>query len=313
MTELNNLRRYAENRLPRRFKETGLADFELPVHGKKSEVALLTFNSGKRAVLRAFDSRSKFITYVAAMRFGNRRKLPIPQLILTDQNPLSRLRFGRWFAVEELVAGEPLIDSQKSAAQLKAAVQAVADLHSETSTQWGRVRRLKRKPFLPHFQRRADTTLDELALDPQGPGEDEISAWRQWFHAKIATMSEPPTFSFVHHHLAADDILVSANGEQATILDNATLRFDCFVQDVEDLADSFEKIGAAKRPEVIALYLQCQTHLPANVPYEITSLLYRVERRLKRLRRILRRLKSGKLSDRVLLQQETEAIRQLLN
>ena len=97
-----------------------------------------------------------------------------------------------------------------------------------------------------------------------------------------------------HHHLAADDIMVAADGSAATLLDDGALQFECFVHDVEDLVHFLGEETSLARAEVVALYLQHQTHLPPETDYEFVARPYRVEYELNRLRRLLRKQRAGK-------------------
>lgn len=287
------LRRYAERRLPRLLGEGALAEFARPEFGAKSELALLTFASGRRVALRAFGRRGAFRRFAAALGFCQGRALPVPRLLACD-GWLARWRYGRWFCVEEFVEGELFICGAKGAREIEAVVQAVAALHGETNDRWGRPGRLRKGGFRAHFHERTGRLLKAVGQSPQWAPAAATAAWAEWLRGRVAELEEPALFSLVHHHLAADDIMVAPDGSAATLLDNGALQFDCFVHDVEDLVSFLGRETSLTREELVALYLRYQTHLPPETDYEFVARPFRVEYELKRLRRLLRNKQAGK-------------------
>ena len=281
------LSKYARSRLVRLVDEKGVLEVETPCFGEKSETAILTFSSGARGVLRAFADRAKFRRYAGAMLFCEDKTLPVPSLWLIDKSWSTRLQFRRWFCLEHFVEGEVFHVCGRSPRQVESVVKAVAQLHNVRSKHWGLIHRLKRSPYRQYFRERVEKILARLSTLPSPIEPDEITKWKIWFASQIDSLEEPGSYSLVHHHLGPDDILVSPDGGHATILDNGSLKFDNFIQDVEDML-SFLATNEQTRREIIDRYMLHQNHLPPDSEYEKNSLPYRTEYHLKRLWRFLK-------------------------
>ncbi|HUT24755.1 MAG TPA: hypothetical protein VM492_10465 [Sumerlaeia bacterium] len=308
-------------------------------------MAILTFRSGRRVVLRGFGDPAKSLRYTSAMDYCRGKTLPVPSLLATDTGWRTRLRFGQGFCIEEFIEGAVYAHTDRTPAQAEAVVRAVASIHSETAPYWGPIRRGSmqiRNPrsYREYLRKHVGRLIRDIAkqgglsADPVAAGEPaavgdgqngeraplasfvslaELEGWGRWFEERIHAMEEPGAFNLAHHHLAADDVMIAPDNATATLLDNGSLQFGNFVQDVEDALAFLAPHAPEWRARLLTLYMERQTHLPADADYDAASEVFRAERHLKRLRRSARRrsVKPQDKEDAVF--QNVEALRAVID
>ena len=292
--------RYARDRLARLLGQGEVVEIRAPEHGKKSEIFLISFSTGKRVALRVFRERPRFERYRRVMEFQGDKALPLARIVVCDGGLLTRVRFRCFFVIEDFVEGRHVADvADVTAAHAEPVLQALASLHNHTSPGWGNFGRL-RKPsaYKAHVLESMRETVRDVAARSSGLSASEASVWERWFAAHVEAMPNPRRFSLVHQHLGPDDIILSPDGSRATFLDNGNLRFGCFVQDVEQILTALGGEDPAKRRRVLARYMQLQTHLPREADYERDFRAFRARYHLLRLRSLLnRRPRSGAVGE----------------
>jgi hypothetical protein len=265
------------------------AEIALPEATGKGEVFLLAYPSGRRAVLRAFKSRTKFSRYSQAMLYCKGKDLPVPQLTESDGRCATRGRFKRWFCVEEFVEGTPLGQLADTSAHAERVLRALARLHGETSARWGWPHKLKQSSFKEYLSSRVNRIFQDISYLSRDVSFGEIGLWHGWLALQIEAMPEPSRFSLVHENLSGDNIIIPPDASCAVFVGSRGLRFGFFAHDVEQILALLAKGDGVKRRDCLALYMRLQNHLPPDANYEALSTVFRARYWLLRLRSLLKR------------------------
>ncbi len=279
--------RFIDCLLPGILQHDAVPEIKIPRYGAKSEVLLLHYQNKPGVALRVFSDKGRFARYAAAMQFCNGKGLPFPGLLHLTKNPLEAWRYGGRYAVEVLIAGETLMDVEWDESVRDAVLQSVVTMHNCTSSRWGRLHRLRSDSYLQYFKKHVDKLLDNLRLVPDSLLSEQAQLdLGKAVQELMASCEQSHSFSLVHHHLAPDDIIMSRDG--AVILDNESLQFGVFVQDLEETLNFLSGGDQALREQLLGRYLELQTH-STIADYAEFSRPYIVEYHLKRLRRLLRK------------------------
>lgn len=295
LPDLQRARSYVARHVVPLMAATSQPEIGHPRYGSTSEVYLLHWPDGTAAVLRVFESIREFRLYERAMRHALDRGAPVPALLLADARWTTRLRWRRAFAVEQFIDGQLAIEHQPlEPHHVDRILDALAALHDITTPQWGHLDNLHAGPYNDEVWDHTRSILDGIPTDSPGLRPGEAVQWSAAMRTLWAQLPAPTAYSLIHRHLAADDIMLPADGTRAILLDNMKLRYGHWAYDLEDVLDFLAGDDDGRREELVAAYLARRTATPPGTDYRLEAPYFRADWHLKKLRSALRSRSRGR-------------------
>lgn len=200
------------------------------VHGARSLVYFLDIEELSRFVLRAvpgFSDAWKLSNNLSRLKsFG----LSVPKLILKEQSPIIRRKWGFYPIIEEYISGNHVSALGRNEPSVRSIATTLAQFHQIERTSWGLpaipIPRWGsyRRYYMKRIARRA-YTLDKMI---EVPRSKELIKW--YMRCATSAPLDPP-YSLLHARVNDGNFVVSSEGK-AYAVDLLECRYGTFAADV---------------------------------------------------------------------------------
>ncbi len=219
------LRSYVAVKVVPALGESGAFDLVVAPEGTRSIVLFLRVG-GKRYVIKAHENVASATRILITTRHMVRHDVPVPRILFADLSPVTRLRHGAVFLVDEAIEGGDLATLERTEERLAAAGRALGRMHRVTRGRFGAPLPglARRTDYFRFLQGRLNRRLDDLARSSAEFSAVADPIVREWFARQELAATPPGGFSLCHLRVSDSNVLFGPTGE-AYLIDVVTARY----------------------------------------------------------------------------------------
>ncbi len=257
-----------------------------PQTGRNSEIWLVDFDDGLRAVVRVSKTLREARRLGAWLRKYQGAGLPVPDCLERSGLLRGLLRHKEGVVVEEYIDGRLLAELEMTRDVVMCTARALARLHSEVRSNAGQPDQPRRRNVHARLLQTAISDIDKVVIS-QLPSEshfnrDSIVEALRSTHADLHPL---PFYSLVHNRIGPSDVILPSGGGDAVFLDCGSLQYGHFAPDLFDVLGILVRSGNGEYvADFVQTYYEFRKNLPPGQEFETIAPFFELAMHVRRLR-----------------------------